>query len=35
MVNPFDLETAEYHLVISPSAHDTGQPKPPSTMLRS
>jgi len=34
MVNPFDLETAEYEFVISPSAHDTDQLKPPSTTLR-
>src|SRR5271165_4974132 len=34
MVNPFDLETAEYEFVISQSALDTGQVKPPSTLLR-
>jgi serine/threonine protein phosphatase PrpC len=34
MNDPFDLETAEYEFVISPSALDTSQLKPPSSMVR-
>ncbi len=34
MNNPFELETAEFEFLISPSALDHSQPKPPSTMLR-
>jgi PPM family protein phosphatase len=34
MNDPFDLETAEYEFVISPSALDTSQMKPPSSMVR-
>jgi protein phosphatase len=33
MMKSHNLETAEYEFVISPSAFDTGQVKPPSTML--
>jgi protein phosphatase len=33
MTHPFELETAEYEFVVSPSAFDTGQPKPPSNMV--
>jgi PPM family protein phosphatase len=34
MNDPLDLETAEYEFVISPSALDTSQLKPPSSMVR-
>jgi protein phosphatase len=34
MIHPFDLETAEYEFEVSPSAMDTGELKPPSTLLR-
>jgi PPM family protein phosphatase len=34
MNNPFELETAEFEFLISPSALDHSQPKPPSTTLR-
>jgi serine/threonine protein phosphatase PrpC len=34
MNDPFDLETAEYEFVVSPSALDTRQIKPPSYMVR-
>jgi serine/threonine protein phosphatase PrpC len=34
MNNPFELETAEFEFLISPSALDHSQPKPPSTLLR-
>ena len=34
MNDPFDLETAEYEFVISPSALDNSQIKPPSSMVR-
>jgi PPM family protein phosphatase len=34
MNDPFDLETAEYEFVISPSALETSQIKPPSSMVR-
>ena len=28
MSKPFEIETSEYEFVISPSARETGQPKP-------
>ena len=34
MNDPFELETAEFEFLVSPSALDLSQPKPPSTMLR-
>ena len=34
MNDPLDLETAEYEFVVSPSALDTSQLKPPSSMVR-
>jgi PPM family protein phosphatase len=34
MNNPLELETAEFEFLISPSALDHSQAKPPSTMLR-
>jgi len=34
MSNPFEIETAEYGLVISPSAAETEGPKPASTSVR-
>jgi protein phosphatase len=34
MPNPLQIETAEYELLISPSAGETGHPKPASTQVR-
>ena len=34
MNDPFDLETAEYEFVISPSVLDASHLKPPSSMVR-
>jgi protein phosphatase len=34
MSNPFEIETAEYNLVISPSAAESEGPKPASTSIR-
>jgi protein phosphatase len=34
MPGAFDIETAEYEFLVSPSAMDTGRPKPPSSSVR-